>query len=89
MNILENKESIFLSEGMQVFRYPVPASMDGETIATARIRTLTGSTVIALERSEQKEPTILPTPDAVLSQDMTLILIGSPEQEARCREKLH
>jgi Trk K+ transport system NAD-binding subunit len=89
MNILENKESIFLSEGMQVFRYAVPASMDGKTIATARIRSLTGSTIIALERSDQAEPTILPPPDAVLSQDMTLILIGSPEQEARCRERLH
>jgi Trk K+ transport system NAD-binding subunit len=89
MNILENKESIFLSEGMQVFRYTVPASLDGKTIATARIRSLTGSTVIALERGGQEEPTILPDPDAVLSQAMTLILIGSPEQEARCRETLH
>jgi Trk K+ transport system NAD-binding subunit len=89
MNILENKESIFLSEGMQVFRYTVPASLDGKTIATARIRSLTGSTVIALERGSQEEPTILPAPDAVLSQGMILILIGSPEQEARCRETLH
>lgn len=89
MNILENKESIFLSEGVQVFRYPVPASMDGKSIAMARIRTLTGSTVIALERDGHEEPTLLPEPDTVLSQDMTLILIGSPEQEARCRETLH
>jgi Trk K+ transport system NAD-binding subunit len=89
MNILENKESAFLSEGMQVFRYAVPASLDGKTIASARIRSLTGSTVIALERAGEEEPTILPDPDAVLSQDMILILIGSPEQEARCREKLH
>jgi len=89
MNILENKESAFLSEGMQVFRHPVPPSLNGKTIATARIRSLTGSTVIALERSGEEEPTILPGPDAVLGQDMTMILIGSPEQEARCRETLH
>lgn len=88
MNILENKESVFLSEGMHVFRYPVPATMVGRTIAAARIRSLTGSTVIAFEESGKKEPTILPAPDEVLTQGMTLIMIGSPEQEARCRELL-
>jgi len=88
MNILENKESIFLSEGMHVFRYPVPAAMVGRTIAAAGIRSLTGSTVIAFEVIGKKEPTVLPAPDAVLAQGMTLIMIGSPEQEARCRELL-
>ena len=88
MNILDNKESIFLSEGMQVFRYPVPAALVGKTIAAARIRSLTGSTVIALEEGGKKEPTLPPAPDAVLAQGMTLIMIGSPEQESRCRELL-
>lgn len=88
MNILDNKESIFLSEGMQVFRYPVPAAMAGRTIAACRIRSLTGSTVIALEEEGRKEPTLLPAPDAVLTPGMTLIMIGSPEQEARCRKLL-
>lgn len=87
MNILENKESIFLSEGMHVFRYPVPAALAGRSIAAAGIRSITGSTVIAFEEGN-KEPTILPPPDAVLARGMTLIMIGSPEQEARCRELL-
>ena len=87
MNILENKESIFLSEGMHVFRYPVPAALAGKTIAAAGIRSITGSTVIALQVGT-KEPSILPPPDAVLALGMTLIVIGSPEQEARCRELL-
>lgn len=89
MNILENKDSIFLSEGMHIFRFPVPASLDGTTLGASRIRTLTGGTVIALEKSGNEEPAVIPSPETVITRDMTLILIGSPEQEARCRELLH
>lgn len=88
MNILEHKESVFLSEGLQIFRHPVPASMAGKTVNSSRLRSLTGSTIIAIEQSGQ-EPLILPPPDAVLSRGMVLILIGSPEQEAKSRELLH
>lgn len=89
MNILDNKDSIFLSEGMHIFRHPVPETMHGKTIRTCRIRELTGATVIALERGRKEEPTVIPPPDVVLTSDMTMILIGSPGQEARCRELLH
>jgi voltage-gated potassium channel len=89
MNILEKKDSIFLSEGMNIFRYPVPESMDYKTISSCRIRTITGGTVIAIERGKQEEPVLIPSPDTIITSDMTLILIGSPEQEARCRELLH
>ncbi|MBE0597270.1 MAG: NAD-binding protein [Desulfuromonadales bacterium] len=89
MNILEHKESVFLTEGMQVFRFPVPPSMHGTTLRTSRLRSRTGSTVIALEQPGEKEMTILPSPDDLLVKGMSLIMIGSPEQEAFCRRELH
>ncbi len=89
MNILDNKDSIFLSEGMHIFRHPVPEAMHDKTIRSCRIREITGATIIALERGRKEEPTIIPPPDTVITRDMTLILIGSPEQETRCRELLH
>lgn len=89
MNIMENKDSIFLSEGMHIFRHPVTEAMHGKTIRACRIREITGGTVIAIERGRKEEPTVIPSPDEILTNDMTLILIGSPEQEARCRELLH
>lgn len=89
MNILENKDSIFLSEGMHIYRHPVPDSMHGETIRSCRIRETSGGTVIALEQGKGVEPIVNPSPDTVITRDMTLIFIGSPEQEACCRERLH
>ncbi|SNB45323.1 TrkA family potassium uptake protein [Geobacter sp. DSM 9736] len=85
MNILEKKESVFLSEGMQIFRYRVPAAMDGMTLASSRIRTLTGSTVIAILPSDDTEAAILPPPETVLRQGMTLMFVGTSEQEIRSR----
>ena len=89
MNILEKRDSIFLSEGMNIFRHPVPETMDCRTLRSCRIREKTGGTVIALERGRQEEPIIIPSPETILTSDMTMILIGSPEQEARCRELFH
>ncbi len=89
MNILENKDSIFLSEGMHIYRHTVPDSMHGRTIRACGIRETSGGTVIALERGKAEEATVNPSPDTVITRDMTLIFIGSPEQEARCRELLH
>lgn len=88
MNVLEEKESIYLSEGMQVFRLPIPPSLQGKTLRTSRIRSQTGSTVIALESGIGKETTVLPAPDTVLEPGGTLVLIGSPDQEDRCRQLL-
>ena len=85
MNIVENKESIFLSEGMQIFRYEVPSAMDGLTLASSRIRSLTGSTVIAIMPADEEEVYTLPAPETVLRRGMTLMLIGSTEQEMRSR----
>lgn len=88
LNVLENKETIFLSEGIHVFRFSVPGALVGKTLQDSRLRTLTGCTVIALERADPEPPLLMPGPDTVLEHGMSMILIGSPEQESRCRETL-
>ena len=85
MNILEKKESIFLSEGLEIERYPLPAVMDGLTLAESRIRSRTGSTVIAVIPPDEGEAVVLPIPETVLMRGMTLMVIGSPEQQILCR----
>jgi len=88
LNVLENKETIFLAEGIQVFRIPVPSALDGKTLQDSRLRTVTGCTVIALEHGETGPPLLMPSPDTVLEQGMNMILIGRPEQESHCRATL-
>ena len=85
MNILENKESFFLSEGLEIERYPVPAKMDGLSLSGSRIRSRTGSTVIAIIPPDEGEAVLLPSPETVLRRGMTLMVIGSPEQQILCR----
>ncbi|BCR04543.1 potassium transporter TrkA [Desulfuromonas versatilis] len=82
-NILESKESVFLTEGINVFRRPLPTALAGRTISDSRIRPQTGCSIVALELGEGEEPLIVPPPETLLEKGMGLILIGSPDQEAK------
>lgn len=82
-NVLDKKESIFLTEGVGVFRRTLPPRLSGWTIAESGIEGLTGCTVVALERPGVPEPLTTPPPDTVLKAGTVLVLIGSPEQEKR------
>ncbi len=82
INILESKSSAFLTEGINVFRRPLPGSLAGKSIANSEIRSRTGCSIVAIERADQ-ETMVSPSPDTVLEQDSTLLLIGTPEQEEK------
>ncbi len=81
-NILESKESIFLTEGLTIFRRPLPEIMVGKTIEESRIRLLTGCSVVALEISGTN-PLPSPPPDMLLEVGMKLVLIGNTQQEEK------
>ena len=81
-NTLENKETIFLTEGVYFFRRPLSPALVGKSIEESRIRPLCGCTVVALELP-QDETLIAPPPETILTAEMKLILVGSSEQEAR------
>ncbi len=86
LNVLQAKASAFLTEGINVFRRPLPARLSGQTIAASRIRPQTGCSIVALEPPQGGDPIVVPPPDTVLKEGMGLILIGSPEQEERFSE---
>jgi Trk K+ transport system NAD-binding subunit len=80
MNILESKASVFLTEGIHVFRRPVPTTLLGLKIGESKLRLQTGCSVVALEKQDGIMQ-VSPTPETVLHEKVTLILIGSPDQE--------
>lgn len=80
-NVLEGKDTIFLTEGIDVFRAPLPSSLAGLTIAESQIRPKTGCSIVALELPESADPIVSPPPEMILAEGMGLILIGSPEEE--------
>ncbi|SHJ58748.1 Trk K+ transport system, NAD-binding component [Malonomonas rubra DSM 5091] len=84
MNILESKESIFLTEGVTIFRRPVPTSVVGMSVNESRLRPRTGCSIVALE-VEGEEP-LAPSPETILRAGCSLVLIGSPEQEKKFGE---
>ena len=79
-NILEAKESIFLTEGLKIFRRPVPFVLQGKSIEDSKIRPLTGCSVVALEQ-EDSVPLPSPSPDVILTEGMRLVMIGNVDQE--------
>ncbi len=81
INILESKESAFLTEGIQVFRRPLPPSLVGQAIADTHLRVRTGCSIVALEHPDWEEPRVVPPPETLLEEGTSLILIGSPSQE--------
>ncbi len=85
MNILESKESIFLTEGVSIFRRSVPASLVGQSIEESKMRPLTGCSIVAIE-SEGEEPLLSPEPSIRLRAENKLVLIGSPAQEEKFGE---
>lgn len=82
LNILEGKESTFLTEGVYIFWRQVPDSLDGRTVAQAQLRTRTGATLVAVGGAED-EPLVQGGPDLVLRTGMSLLLVGPPEAEER------
>jgi Trk K+ transport system NAD-binding subunit len=81
LNIIESKTSAFLTEGINVFRRSLPPGLAGQTIGDSRIRPKTGCSIVALESSGKEDPMVVPPPETVLEEGMSLILIGSPDQE--------
>lgn len=80
-NILESKESIFLAEGITVFRRSLPSELVGKSIRDSQIRPRTGCSIVALEANDCGEYLVVPPPEKILLEGMELILIGGPQQE--------
>ncbi len=79
INILQVDEIAMLTEGLNLFTFPVPQKLIGKTLVESQIRALTGCSVVALKSEHGLRAG--PAPDTTLDVGHTLILIGTTEAE--------
>jgi voltage-gated potassium channel len=80
-NVLEKNDLVMLAEGLNVFRYRVPAQLAGRSLGATGIREATECNVVALEIDGKA--VVNPPADFELPADADLILIGTSEGERR------
>ncbi len=77
MSLLQNRESVILGEGFDLFYIPVPASLAGRTLATSHIRARTGLNVLALRLPGGEVVSAMASHP---SPDCELVMLGSELQ---------
>ncbi len=80
-NLLQRSDLLMIAEGLDVFKMHVPPQLAGRSLAESNIRQRTGCTVIGIDRDY--ETTTNPGPSTILSEDMEIVLIGTPEGERK------
>jgi Trk K+ transport system NAD-binding subunit len=78
-NLLKRGDVLMVTEGLNVFKVPLPAALAGKTIASLAIRQASGCNVIALNVDGRMY--INPDPTAALPAHAEMILIGTAEAE--------
>ncbi len=93
-NQFRGDETLLVSEGLNVFRTPIPRELVGKTLAEAHVYRRTGCNVVAVDRGG----TVEGNPDAhvPLPADGELVLVATDEAEAafsreypRARRRAH
>lgn len=79
-NLIAGRKNVFLAEGVRIFWREVPAVLNGKTLAGSGLRSLTGATVVAVQRGPDELELDL-DPDTVLQSGTSLVLIGTLESE--------
>jgi Trk K+ transport system NAD-binding subunit len=78
MSLLQQRESVILGEGFDLFYVPVPAILAGQTLATSHIRAKTGLNVLALRLPSSEVVPV--TAKTILEPDSELVMLGSEVQ---------
>ncbi len=88
-NIVYNKlrggDRLMVAEGLDLFRVQTPDRLAGRPIKASGIREESGCNIVAIGKAETLEPN--PLPDYVLEKGRTMVLMGTPENEARFLER--
>lgn len=79
INILTPDRVLMLTEGLNIFRCPMPAGLVGKNLMESGIRENTGCSVIALFREGRLQ--INPEPTETFGVDDELVMIGTAESE--------
>lgn len=80
-NHIRDHITVVVAEGLDVFRVPVPAALDGMTLRDAHLRHRTGCNVVAVALDGAAVPN--PGPDQILSAGGSLVLIGDAADKRR------
>jgi TrkA domain protein len=77
--VQSDRVATMLAEGTSIEWYEVDdgSEIAGQTLANARVRERTGTSVIAIQRGDSVVPS--PDPDAVIEAGDTLVVIGSSD----------
>jgi Trk K+ transport system NAD-binding subunit len=86
MNLIDRKASVFLSEGMNIFKRRVPEGLRGKSIIESGLRNDLGCSIIALKYPDGDMDTS-PQPETLLEPGVSMLLIGSVEQEKAFDER--
>ena len=81
VNILKPNEVLMLTEGLNVFRVPLPAMLIGKSLQETGLRERTGCSVVAINSGGNMK--ISPNPYIPLKKDSELILIGTSDAEKK------
>ena len=84
-NILRGGDRLMVAEGLDLFRVKTPNSIVGKPIKASNIREQTGCTIVAIGKEGDLQPN--PGPDHILEKDLTMVLIGTPENETKFLER--
>jgi voltage-gated potassium channel len=81
MSLLRGYELVVLGEGVELFSVPVPPSLAGRRLAKSGIGSLTGMSVVALDRDGVLVTRL--TGETSLEQGALLIMLGSLDQRRK------
>jgi len=82
INFLREDKELMITEGLNIFRLPIPKALVGKSLESSRIREKTSCSVIAVSSGE--EMIINPEPVYMLQQGEEIILIGTTGAEQTC-----
>ncbi len=85
-NLLRRSDVLMVTEGLNVFKVPLPRRLVGKTIADTAIHQVTGCHVIAMQTGETMQ--INPDLTVPLPAQAEMILIGTAEAEQQFLQRL-
>jgi len=80
-NLLKRGNILMITEGLDVFRVPVPKTLVGRSLTEIRFRQTTGCNVVAVEKDGRCNAN--PNPTEPLAASSSLILVGDSAAEER------
>jgi voltage-gated potassium channel len=81
-NLIQRGRMLTITEGLDVFRLPVPRSLDGKTIIESGVREKSDCTIVAI-RGDDNVLATNPGATTTLRTGQEMVLVGSVESERR------